>query len=112
MGRWMACGGATAVLCVLLQPLAAQAEPAIRASYRCLGRLDAVDVTAFFFNQAPAEVVLLVGETATRLPQQLAASGSRYAAGDQEFWIKGEQALWTFGKAAPMRCGPALASGR
>ena len=107
MSRWIVRGGALAVLWALVQPPAAQADPAIRASYRCLGRFDAVDLTAFFFNEAPSEVMLLVGESATRLPRQIAGSGSRYAAADQEFWIKGDQAVWTLGKAAPLRCGPA-----
>lgn len=89
-----------------------QAEQAIRAEYRCSGRFDATDLTALFFNQAPAEVVLLVGTTATRLPQAMAASGSRYAAGDQEFWIKGDQASWRLGSAPPMGCGPLPGSGR
>ncbi|WP_411868706.1 MliC family protein [Vulcanococcus limneticus] len=101
------------LLVVPLPALAApQAERAIRAEYRCLGRGAATDVTALFFNQAPAEVVLLVGDTATRLPQALAASGSRYAAGDQEFWIKGDQASWRQGSAAPMACGPLPGPGR
>ena len=81
-------------------------EQAIRATYRCLGRFDAVDVTALFFNRPPSELVLLVGETATRLPQQLAADGGRYAAGDQEFWIKGDRATWRIGQAPSMACGP------
>lgn len=85
---------------------AQEAEQAIRASYLCRGRFDAVELTALFFNRDPAEVILLVGETATRLPRQLAASGSRYAAGSSEFWIKGDQASWRLGPhpAAVMRC--------
>jgi membrane-bound inhibitor of C-type lysozyme len=95
------------LLALPLQAIAApEAEQAIRADYRCLGRFDAVDVTALFFNQAPAELVLLVGETATRLPQRRAADGGRYGAGNQEFWIKGDQASWRQGSAPPMRCGP------
>lgn len=83
-----------------------EAEQAIRASYLCRGRFDAVELTALFFNRDPAEVILLVGETATRLPRQRSASGSRYAAGSQEFWIKGEEASWRLGPhpAATMRC--------
>lgn len=87
---------------------AAEPEPeqAIRATYLCRGRFDAVELTALFFNRDPSEVILLVGETATRLPRQLAASGSRYAAGSQEFWIKGEEASWRLGAhpAATMQC--------
>ncbi len=84
----------------------AEAEQAIRASYLCRGRFDAVQLTALFFNRDPSEVVLLVGETATRLPRQLAASGSRYAGGAQEFWIKGDTASWRLGPhpAALMQC--------
>ena len=101
------------LLALPLQAIAApQPEQAIRADYSCLGQFDATDVTALFFNQAPAEVVLLVGTTATRLPQAMAASGSRYAAGDQEFWIKGDQVSWRLESAPPMRCGPAPRSGR
>lgn len=82
------------------------AEQAIRATYLCRGRFDAVELTALFFNREPSEVILLVGETATRLPRQLSASGSRYAGGSQEFWIKGDQASWRLGPhpAATMRC--------
>ncbi len=83
----------------------ASAEEAIRAHYLCLGRFDATDVTALFFNKAPGEVVLLVGsEGATRLPQQPAASGARYGDGNEEFWIKGDQATWTRGRAPTMAC--------
>jgi membrane-bound inhibitor of C-type lysozyme len=83
-----------------------QAEQAIRARYLCRGRFDAVELTALFFNSEPGEVILLVGEMATRLPRRLAASGSRYAAGGQEFWIKGETATWSPGPhpAARMAC--------
>jgi len=97
-----------ALLLVLPLPALAapQAEQAIRARYRCLGRFDAQDITALFFNQAPAEVVLLVGEGATRLPQLPAASGARYVAGDQEFWIKGDRASWRLGAVPPLACGP------
>lgn len=97
-----------------LMPAAAPAMPAagpepeqaIRATYLCRGRFDAVELTALFFNREPSEVILLVGETATRLPRQLSASGSRYAGGAQEFWIKGEQASWRLGShpAATMHC--------
>ena len=83
----------------------ANAEAAIRASYLCLGRFDATDVTALFFNKTPGEVVLLVGsEGATRLPQQQAASGARYSDGNEEFWIKGDQASWRRGRAPAMAC--------
>lgn len=89
-------------------PTAAAPEPeqAIRATYLCRGRFDAVQLTALFFNGEPSEVILLVGEMATRLPRRLAASGSRYASGSQEFWIKGEQASWRLGPhpAATMHC--------
>lgn len=87
-------------------PASQEAEQAIRASYLCRGRFDATELTALFFNRDPAEVVLLVGETATRLPRQLSGSGSRYAEGDQEFWIKGEQASWRLGAhpATVLRC--------
>jgi membrane-bound inhibitor of C-type lysozyme len=50
--------------------------------------------------------LLLVGEGATRLPQLPAASGARYGAADQEFWIKGDRASWRLGAAPPLACGP------
>ncbi|MEI8251327.1 MAG: MliC family protein, partial [Synechococcus sp. ELA057] len=62
------------------------------------------DVTALFFNRVPAELVLLVGETATRLPQLRAASGARYGGADQEFWVKGDRAVWSLGRAPAMAC--------
>ncbi|MEB3360818.1 MAG: MliC family protein [Synechococcaceae cyanobacterium] len=63
-----------------------------------------MDVTVLFFNRSPADVVLLVGETTTRLPQQPAADGARQATADQSFWIKGDQARWQLGQAPPLRC--------
>lgn len=94
-------------LALLPAAQAAEAELAIRVAYRCLGGFHAVEVTALFFNRPPAALVLLVGETATRLPQAPAASGARYADGNQSFWIKGDRASWSIGGAAPMGCGPA-----
>ena len=99
--RWAACCSLLAAL-----PVAVQAEPGIRAEYRCLGRFDAVDVTALFFNQAPAELVLLEGQSATRLPQLPSADGGRYGSADQEFWIKGERARWSRAKGVVMQCQP------
>ena len=90
----------------------ARAEDAIRAHYLCLGRFDATDVTALFFNKAPGAVVLLVGsEGATRLPQLPAASGARYGDGNEAFWIKGDQATWTLGRAPAMTCKTGVSSG-
>ena len=99
--RWAACLSLVAAL-----PVAVQAEPGIRAEYRCLGRFDAVDVTAFFFNQSPAELVLLEGQSAMRLPQRPSADGGRYGAADQEFWIKGDRARWSRAKGVVMQCQP------
>lgn len=81
-----------------------QAEQAIRASYRCLGHFDAVDLTALFFNRAPAELVLLEGETATRLPQQRAADGALYASGNQSFRLRGDNATWQPARGISLRC--------
>ena len=81
-----------------------RADEAIRADYLCKGRLDATPVTAFFFNQAPSEVMLVVGESARRLPQALSASGARYASGAESFWIKGDSATWQLGKAPAYSC--------
>ena len=81
-------------------------EAAIRATYLCQGRFDAVRLTALFFNGEPREVVLLQGEQATRLPQQPSGSGARYGAGNQSFWLKGDQATWQFTAGATYSCGP------
>ena len=85
---------------------AAEPEAAIRATYLCQGRFDAVRLTALFFNGEPREVVLLQGEQATRLPQQPSGSGARYGAGNQSFWLKGDQATWQFAAGATYSCGP------
>ena len=85
---------------------AAEPEVAIRATYLCQGRFDAVRLTALFFNAEPREVVLLQGEQATRLPQQPSGSGARYGAGNQSFWLKGDQATWQFAAGAAYSCGP------
>ena len=88
--------------CLSLGP--AWAEPAVRVPFRCLGRFDAVDLTALFFSQTPSEVVLLEGEQALRLPQALSADGSRYSDGSSTFWIKGDGASWSRGSAVTMTC--------
>jgi len=95
-----------AVPAVAVPAMAAEPEAAIRATYRCQGRFDAVRLTALFFNAEPREVVLLQGEQATRLPQQPSGSGARYGAGNQSFWLKGDQATWQFGAGAAYSCGP------
>lgn len=82
----------------------ARADEGIRAEYLCKGRFDATAVTAFFFNEAPSAVVLLVGESARRLPQAMSASGARYASGEESFWIKGDTATWQLGKAPAYSC--------
>ena len=97
---------AAAVPVVAAVPAAAEPEAAIRATYRCQGRFDAVRLTALFFNGEPREVVLLQGEQAIRLPQQPSGSGARYGAGNQSFWLKGDQATWQFGAGAAYSCGP------
>ena len=94
-----------ALAAALLPGLApARADEGIRADYLCKGRFDATRVTAFFFNEAPSAVVLLVGESARRLPQAMAASGARYASGEESFWIKGDTATWQLGKAPAYTC--------
>ncbi len=99
--RWLCCSSLLAVL-----PTAVQAEPGLRADYRCLGRFDAVDVTVFFFNKPPSELVLLEGQSATRLPQLLSADGGRYGDAEQEFWAKGDRASWSRAKGVVMQCQP------
>ena len=98
--------GLLPVLSAAAVPVAAAPEAAIRAPYLCQGRFDAVRLTALFFNGEPREVVLLQGEQATRLPQQPSGSGARYGAGNQTFWLKGDQATWQFGSGATYSCGP------
>ena len=99
-------GAALLGLLSLLPAGAAEPEAAIRATYLCQGRFDAVRLTALFFNGEPREVVLLQGEQATRLPQQPSGSGARYGAGNQSFWLKGDQATWQFAAGATYSCGP------
>ena len=91
---------------VAVPAMAVEPEAAIRATYLCQGRFDAVRLTALFFNGEPREVVLLQGEQAIRLPQQPSGSGARYGAGNQSFWLKGDQATWQFGAGAAYSCGP------
>lgn len=104
MTCWWRAVLAAAVLAAL--PAPGGAEPGIRADYLCQGRLGATALTAFFFNDAPSAVVLLVGEGATRLPQAISASGARYSDGRDSFWIKGDRATWQQGQAPPSACGP------
>jgi membrane-bound inhibitor of C-type lysozyme len=127
LGRWKGHPGSAALGCPVLQEvggaallvllpllpavvavpaMAVEPEAAIRVTYLCQGRFDAVRLTALFFNAKPREVLLLQGEQATRLPQQPSGSGARYGAGNQSFWLKGDQATWQFGAGATYSCGP------
>ena len=98
-------GLAAAAGTLISAPRSVQAEEPIRATYLCTGTFDASEVRALFFNAAPSEVVLLTGtEGASRLLQQHSGSGARYADGDEEFWVKGDQATWQRGKARALQC--------
>ena len=95
-------------LTLLAAPPASRAEEPIQAHYMCKGLLDAAEVRALFFNQAPGEVVLLTGsEGATRLLQQRSADGARYAEGNESFWVKGDRAIWQRGTSKTLQCDPA-----
>lgn len=106
--RWEAAPAAVVLVAAVLalSPPLAWAEPGIRADYLCKGRFDATELTAFFFNDSPSAVVLLVGEGAARLPQVISASGARYSDGRQTFWVKGELASWQQGEAPAYACEP------
>ena len=70
--------------------------------FSCRGEFDERPITALFFNQAHAEVILLFEDGragAVRLPQQRSASGARYGDGVESFWIKGDTATYTRGGA-------------
>jgi membrane-bound inhibitor of C-type lysozyme len=86
--------------------LIALAGPAIAdpsANYRCD---DGSFLTATFAPpdaaKGSAELVFADGRKA-KLPQVLSADGGRYAAGDAEFWIKGNEATLTL-KGKSTRC--------
>ena len=102
---------ATALVAVMTATAAAQL-PAERAqteellserrvNYSCHGEFDFREVTALFFNQTAAEVILLFSGDArygaVRLPQQRSASGARYSDGRETFWVKGDTATYMRG---------------
>ena len=100
--------GALASLCAglaitTLAPITPQGvlaeEPAHVVRYACQGEFDVRSIWALFFQQQPAEVVLIHAGTHSgdRLLQRRSASGARYSDGDQVFWIKGETATWQRG---------------
>jgi membrane-bound inhibitor of C-type lysozyme len=90
----------------------ARADGGIRADYLCKGRFDAVTLTAFFFNAPPSAVVLLVGESARRLPQLASASGARFGSGRERFWVKGDAATWQLGATPAYVCESVSPPGR
>jgi membrane-bound inhibitor of C-type lysozyme len=90
---------------LLAASMGARAEEPTRATYLCVGTFDATEVRALFFSGPPGEVVLLTGtEGASRLLQQPAASGARYADGTEVFWVKGDQASWQRGRGRTLQC--------
>lgn len=38
------------------------------------------------------------------LPAEKAASGAKYMSATHQFWSKGDEAMWTVGRMAPMTC--------
>ncbi|MET0430346.1 MAG: MliC family protein [Microvirga sp.] len=97
------------ILCLLgllglLPPTPAAAAPSgpapVTARYACS---DGSRLTALFAPPGAAGASVLLrrpgSRRPTRLPQVLSADGGRYAAGDQEFWIKGNAATYTRGRA-------------
>jgi membrane-bound inhibitor of C-type lysozyme len=38
------------------------------------------------------------------LPAERSASGGKYMSPMHQFWTKGDEAIWTVGRAAPMTC--------
>ncbi len=95
---------ATALLAALAMPgphaLAEELPSERKVRYGCHGEFDHRQVTALFFNQPPAEVILLLenGQAgAVRLPQQRSASGARFSDGNESFWVKGDSATWQRG---------------
>lgn len=71
---------------------AADAAVATSATYKCT---EGVSLTARFSppSYATGQVVLTFGNgRSLTLPQVISADGGRYAAGDVEFWIKGNGA--------------------
>jgi membrane-bound inhibitor of C-type lysozyme len=97
-----------AALGTLLLAAEALAEPAIRAQYRCGGSgIRPIEVTALFFPSEPRQVVLIEGTAANRLLQAPSGSGARYSDGQQEFWVRGQQAHWLrdlSNQKAPLHC--------
>ena len=94
-------GGVVAI--TALTPIAPQRalaeEPAQVVRYGCQGKSDVRSIWALFFNQQPAEVILIDAgaHSGDRLLQGRSASGARYSDGDQVFWIKGDTATWQRG---------------
>lgn len=50
--------------------------------------------------------MLLEGQSAMRLPQQLSADGVRYGDAENEFWVKGDRASLSRAKGVVMECQP------
>jgi membrane-bound inhibitor of C-type lysozyme len=63
-----------------------------------------VSFTAAFLV-SPDAVALHFADGAKRtLPRAVSASGARFADSTHEFWNKGDEAMFTVGKAAPTKC--------
>lgn len=63
-------------------------------------------ITAYLVSPDAVEITLADGAKRT-LPNVIAASGARYAAGGTEFWSKGESALYTAPGRAQTICNVA-----
>jgi membrane-bound inhibitor of C-type lysozyme len=88
--------------CQSMPPLAA-ASGRNTESVVAYGCENGLTFSAAFMVGDTVELRMADGEKFT-LPAVKAASGARYADPRHEFWVKGDEAMYTVGKAMPTTC--------
>lgn len=53
---------------------------------------------------ADSVMVQMNDNTPVTIPAERAASGAKYMSATHQFWSKGDEAMWTVGRMAPMSC--------
>lgn len=60
------------------------------------------------YVDADSVLVQMNDDAPVTIPAQMAASGAKYMSATHQFWSKGDEAMWTVGRMAPMTCAKVM----
>jgi membrane-bound inhibitor of C-type lysozyme len=60
------------------------------------------------YVDAETVMVQMNDDAPVTIPAEKAASGAKYMGATHQFWSKGDEAMWTVGRMAPMTCNKVI----